>query len=223
MILTWTEQSLLESYLMDYNSMQSKLTLLRSQLHGAEALVCYSGNFISIDLLWLTITFLHYAMLLSTLSSWSRLIWLWVLLGVPSARHFSKWTAHHQHCCVGGILHFCSRRLCGSNFCKLNINFILLFIPSLCLFVSIYTKYSALMYGALTLPWCFTLFVIREWIWKMGLAKTRASLFGLSPRPRLSWWCCQLFWPSYTLSMLRSSLAGLTISHKQKSSDYKLE
>lgn len=32
-------ESLLESYLMDYNSIQSKLTLLKSQLHGAESLV----------------------------------------------------------------------------------------------------------------------------------------------------------------------------------------
>lgn len=32
-------ESMLESYLMDYNSIQSKLTLLRSQLQGAEALV----------------------------------------------------------------------------------------------------------------------------------------------------------------------------------------
>ena len=38
-------QSMLESYLMDYNSIQSKLNLLKSQLHGAEVLVNLLNKF----------------------------------------------------------------------------------------------------------------------------------------------------------------------------------
>lgn len=91
---------------MDYNSLQSKLTLLNSQLNGAESLVIWYYSFWEMSL----------QLLMNALSV------CFVVTGIIAIGYIAKWAADHQHRCFRCVLHLCCWRLRRSTICKLLIN-----------------------------------------------------------------------------------------------------